>query len=127
MCCRDAFRRARNFDFLHPNSKRLIQFVHLLLKVNLATAAAWFKPRPTLTWADCGGIMKVIHTRLAPPRRRRDRPRWTHRMHGDVTDRATVSARKIGIRMPRSALDQNTRLRVWKMRSKGNFIRYEST
>lgn len=68
------FRRARNFGFLHPNSKRLIQLVHLLLKVNLAAAAAYFKPRPVLTCTGCGGVMKVIHTRLAPPRPRGDRP-----------------------------------------------------
>jgi hypothetical protein len=68
------FRRARNFGFLHPNSKQLIALVHVLLKVDLTAAAAWFKPRPALTCTDCGGIMKVIHTRLAPARRRRDRP-----------------------------------------------------
>src|SRR5699024_1424852 len=67
------FRRTRNFGFLHPNSKRLIHLVHLLLKVNLATASAYFKPRPTLTCAACGGAMHVIRTRL-PPRRRHDRP-----------------------------------------------------
>ena len=27
------FRRARNFGFLHPNSKRLIALLHLVLKV----------------------------------------------------------------------------------------------
>lgn len=68
------FRRARNFGFLHPNSKRLIQLVHLLLKVNLAAATAYFKPRPVLTCAGCGGVMKIIATRLAPPPTRRDRP-----------------------------------------------------
>ena len=67
-------RRARNFGFLHPNSKRLIQLLHVLLKVDLSHAAAYFKPRPTLTCTNCGGAMKVIHTRLAPPRTRRDRP-----------------------------------------------------
>lgn len=67
-------RRARNFGFAHPNAKRLIQLLHVLLKVNLANATAYFKPRPTLTCTNCGGAMKVIHTRLAPPRTRRDRP-----------------------------------------------------
>jgi hypothetical protein len=68
------FRRARNFGFLHPNSKRLIDLLHMLLKVDLRAAKAYFKPRPTLTCAGCGGVMKVIHTRLAPARTRRGRP-----------------------------------------------------
>lgn len=68
------FRLARNFGFLHPNSKRLVQLLHLLLKVNLAAAAAYFKPRPVLTCHGCGGAMKVIHTRLAPLQAARDRP-----------------------------------------------------
>ena len=34
------FRRARNFGFLHPNSKRLIQLLQLLLKVDLARPPA---------------------------------------------------------------------------------------
>lgn len=68
------FRRARNFGFLHPNSKRLIALVQLLLKVNLSAAAAYFKPRPTLTCTHCGGVMRVIHTRLAPARCRHERP-----------------------------------------------------
>ena len=48
--------------------------MHLLLKVNLAAAAAYFKPRSVLTCPCCGGAMKVIHTRLPPTRLRRDRP-----------------------------------------------------
>ena len=68
------FRRARNFGFLHPNSKRLIQLLHVLLKVNLAAAAAYFKPRPVLTCPCCGGVMRVTHTRLAPRQTTRDRP-----------------------------------------------------
>lgn len=68
------FRRARNFGFLHPNSKRLIHLLHLLLKVNLAAAAAYFKPRPVLTCPCCGGVMRVTRTRLAPRQTTRDRP-----------------------------------------------------
>lgn len=68
------FRRARNFGFLHPNSKRLIRLVHLILKVDIGAATALFKPRPTLMCTRCGGVMKVIHTRLPPQRTRRDRP-----------------------------------------------------
>jgi hypothetical protein len=68
------FRRTRNFGFLHPNSKRLIALVHLLLKVDLASARALVKPRPGLTCSECGSAMKIVRTRLPPPRRRRDRP-----------------------------------------------------
>jgi hypothetical protein len=68
------FRRTPNFGFLHPNSKRLIALVHLLLKVDLASAKALVKPRPGLTCPECGGAMKIVRTRLPPPRRMRDRP-----------------------------------------------------
>lgn len=68
------FRRTRNFGFLHPNSKRLITLVHLLLKVDLGNALALFKPRPAFTCSECGGAMKVIRTRLLPPRLARERP-----------------------------------------------------
>jgi hypothetical protein len=33
------FRRARNFGFLHPNSKRLIALLHLLLKFDPSRAS----------------------------------------------------------------------------------------
>ncbi|MDN5850747.1 MAG: transposase [Nitrococcus sp.] len=68
------FRRARNFGFLHPNSKRLLRLVQLLLKVNLAAATAWFRPRPTLTCHACGGSMHVIATRLPPAQAGPDHP-----------------------------------------------------
>ena len=68
------FRRARNFGFLHPNSKRLINLLHVLLKADLSRAAAYFRPRPTLTCPGCGSAMKVIRTRLPPTRPQRDRP-----------------------------------------------------
>jgi hypothetical protein len=62
------FRRARNFGFLHPNSKRLIQLLQLLLKVNLSRAAAWVKSRPPLTCPCCGSVMKIVRTGIMPPR-----------------------------------------------------------
>jgi len=67
-------RRARNYGFLHPNSKRLIALVQLLLKVDIGAATAWIKPRPTFACAHCGGALKVIRTRLPPTPLRRDRP-----------------------------------------------------
>src|SRR5699024_7811357 len=67
------FRRARNFGFLHPNSKRMIQLLHVLLKVHLTEASAWLRARPTLTCPGCGGTMQVIRTQLPPPRAKRKR------------------------------------------------------
>lgn len=59
------FRRARNFGFLHPNSKRLVQRVQLLLKVIPGTVADTLK-RPALRCPCCGGEMKIVRTRIKP-------------------------------------------------------------
>lgn len=68
------FRRARNFGFLHPNSKRLIQLLHYLLKLDPSRALAWVKERPRLTCPCCGGEMKIVRTRILPPLPRRYPP-----------------------------------------------------
>lgn len=60
------FRRARNFGFLHPNSKRLIRLLHYLLKLNPDRASAWDKIRPALTCRCCGGAMQIVRTRIPP-------------------------------------------------------------
>ena len=65
------FRRARNFGFLHPNSKRLIQLLHYLLKLDPARGAAWLRKRPPLTCRCCGGEMKIVRTRIRVVRARR--------------------------------------------------------
>jgi hypothetical protein len=60
------FRRARNFGFLHPNSKHLIQLLQILLRrVPNPTA---FEPtkRPALRCPCCGGEMKIVRTRIKP-------------------------------------------------------------
>lgn len=67
------FRRARNFGFLHPNSKRLIRLLHVLLRVQPEEATAWLRPRPQLKCSGCGGGMKVVRTRIPPPRAKRRR------------------------------------------------------
>ncbi len=59
------FRRARNFGFLHPNSKRLIQVLQLICKLDPNRALAWIKQRPPITCA-CGGIMTIVATRIRP-------------------------------------------------------------
>ena len=60
------FRRARNFGFLHPNSKRLIQLLQLLLKRVPNPVLTEPKKRPTLRCSCCGGEMKIVRTRIKP-------------------------------------------------------------
>lgn len=58
------FRRARNFGFLHPNSKRLITLLHVLLKFIPILARACVKARPTMACPCCGAAMQIIKTRI---------------------------------------------------------------
>ena len=58
------FRRARNFGFLHPNCKRLIALLHLLLKFDPGQAAAWFKKRAPILCTCCGAVMVIVKTRI---------------------------------------------------------------
>jgi hypothetical protein len=58
------FRRARNFGFLHPNCKRLIALLHVLLKFAPGRALAWVKQRPPILCAGCGAVMVIVKTRI---------------------------------------------------------------
>jgi hypothetical protein len=58
------FRRARNFGFLHPNCKRLIALLHLLLKFAPGRALTWFKERAPILCACCGAVMVIVKTQL---------------------------------------------------------------
>jgi len=60
------FRRARNFGFLHPNSKRLIQLLQVVLKLDPARALTWVRKRPALTCRECGAQMEILKTRIPP-------------------------------------------------------------
>jgi hypothetical protein len=60
------FRRARNFGFLHPNSKRLLGLLHYLLGVNPNQTLAWLRKRPELKCRCCGGNMRIVKTRIPP-------------------------------------------------------------
>lgn len=60
------FRRARNFGFLHPNSKRLIQLLQLLHKLDPKRALSLLKERPKLVCRCCGAKMKIVKTRIHP-------------------------------------------------------------
>ena len=59
------FRRARNFGFLHPNCKRLITLLHLLLKFVPPAAVGWFKQRAPILCTCCGAVMVIVKTRIA--------------------------------------------------------------
>ena len=61
------FRRARNFGFLHPNCKRLIALLHLLLKFDPArtlAGRAWVRPRAPFLCSCCGALMTIVRTRI---------------------------------------------------------------
>lgn len=60
------FRRARNFGFLHPNSKRLIGLLQYLLGLNPNRALQWIRKRPQLKCRCCGALMKIVQTRIPP-------------------------------------------------------------
>lgn len=58
------FRRARNYGFLHPNSKRLIALLQAVLKV--APTVPPSTPRPALVCPCCGAPMRVVKRRIPP-------------------------------------------------------------
>ena len=58
------FRRARNFGFLHPNCKRLIALLHVLLKFAPVPAMTWFKQRAPILCTCCGAVMVIVKTQL---------------------------------------------------------------
>lgn len=58
------FRRARNFGFLHPNCKRLIALLHVLLKFAPGRVLTWVKERAPILCPCCGAVMTIIKTQL---------------------------------------------------------------
>ena len=58
------FRRARNFGFLHPNCKRLIALLHVLLKFAPGRALTWVKQRAPILCPCCGAVMTIVKTQL---------------------------------------------------------------
>jgi hypothetical protein len=58
------FRRARNYGFLHPNSKILINLLKLVFNFNPAQFHRKLKPRPQLICACCGKPMQIVKTRI---------------------------------------------------------------
>ena len=59
------FRRARNFGFLHPNSKRLIALLRLLVFKQVCDAPAP-APRPQWLCSCCGAPMVIVGRRILP-------------------------------------------------------------
>ncbi len=62
------FRRARNFGFLHPNCKRIIALLHVLLKCVPPQATAWFKERAPILCTCCGAVMAIAFRRCSRDR-----------------------------------------------------------
>ena len=65
------FRRARNYGFLHPNSKRLIALLRLLVfkpctKAPAESATATQTDRPKLLCRCCGAAMAIVRRRILP-------------------------------------------------------------
>ncbi len=58
------FRRARNFGFLHPNSKQLIKVLQLVFKLNPKQWLTKIRPRPQLKCNCCGAAMIVGRRRI---------------------------------------------------------------
>ena len=67
------FRRARDFGFLHSNCKRLIHLLHYLFG-HSPKASVPATPRPAFKCQVCGGVMRIIATRIMPEPTRRLRP-----------------------------------------------------
>jgi len=58
------FRRAREYGFLHPNSKKLITILQWLFRLNPQKWIAKLKPRKQMVCSCCGALMKIVTTRL---------------------------------------------------------------
>lgn len=65
------FRRSRNYGFLHPNCKRLIALLRLLVfkscgKTPAQSETATPTERPKLLCRCCGGVMRIVRRRILP-------------------------------------------------------------
>jgi len=59
------FRRTRNFGFLHPNSKNLIALLQVITGIK-TSGLAWLRERAKFKCQCCGGLTKIIRTRIRP-------------------------------------------------------------
>jgi len=60
------FRRSRNFGFLHPNCKRMIALLKLLVFKLPPSAPTPATPRPQLLCTCCGSPMVIVRRRILP-------------------------------------------------------------
>jgi len=58
------FRRAREYGFLHPNSKKLIKILQWIFRLNPNIWIDKLKPRKMMLCEFCGSLMKIVNTRL---------------------------------------------------------------
>ena len=58
------FRRARNYGFLHPNSKRLIRIIQWIFRIHIYPAIK--TPRKKIVCPCCGAAMNIIMAGLPP-------------------------------------------------------------
>jgi len=67
------FRRARNYGFLHPNSKRLIRLLQVLHR-HTPIGSSVTRERPRLVCRCCGSPMRIVRTRIPAPLADMSRP-----------------------------------------------------
>ena len=61
------FRRARNYGFLHPNSKKTLLILRWVFRVNSDYGKQTeVKPRKKMVCSCCGAFMEIIKTRIKP-------------------------------------------------------------
>jgi len=60
------FRRARNFGFLHPNCKRTIALLQLVLKFDPSRLLPHLEARPVMLCQCCGAPMQIMQTMIKP-------------------------------------------------------------
>ncbi len=60
------FRRARNYGFLHSNSKKLIRLIQLICRINLRKNTDGVLKRKRIKCPCCQSFMNIIQTRLKP-------------------------------------------------------------
>jgi hypothetical protein len=60
------FRRAREYGFLHPNSKTFIKIMQWMFRMNPDKWTAGPKPRKQVICPCCGAKMKIVKTQLPP-------------------------------------------------------------